>query len=217
MKHCDKCDIDINTNEKVCPICQAKIKGESNSVYPKLKNQTVDIVLKFIAFFSLVAVFISGYIDYIVNNKLTFSLFVMLGVLSFYIVVRYIFKSIHKNLLNVFYNIMMIVIILLFIWYGITKTNELVSIVIPIIIIIDLLLSTLLAVILRKNYIRKYIHVILMNVLFTFIPVLLVFFKFTTNLLTIHISFIFAVITVFYLIVFDFNSLKEEIHKMFHI
>jgi hypothetical protein len=141
----------------------------------------------------------------------------MLGVLSFYIVVRYIFKSIHKNLLNVFYNIMMIVIILLFIWYGITKTNELVSIVIPIIIIIDLLLSTLLAVILRKNYIRKYIHVILMNVLFTFIPVLLVFFKFTTNLLTIHISFIFAVITVFYLIVFDFNSLKEEIHKMFHI
>jgi hypothetical protein len=111
----------------------------------------------------------------------------------------------------------MIVIILLFIWYGITKTNELVSIVIPIIIIIDLLLSTLLAVILRKNYIRKYIHVILMNVLFTFIPVLLVFFKFTTNLLTIHISFIFAVITVFYLIVFDFNSLKEEIHKMFHI
>jgi hypothetical protein len=217
MKHCDKCDIDINTNEKVCPICQAKIKGESNSVYPKLKNQTVDIVLKFIAFFSLVAVFISGYIDYIVNNKLTFSLFVMLGVLSFYIVVRYIFKSIHKNLLNVFYNIMMIVIILLFIWYGITKTNELVSIVIPIIIIIDLLLSTLLAVILRKNYIRKYIHVILMNVLFTFIPVLLVFFKFTTNLLTIHISFIFAVITVFYLIVFDFNSLKEEINKMFHI
>ena len=217
MKHCDKCDIDINTNEKVCPICQAKIKGESNSVYPKLKNQTVDIVLKFIAFFSLVAVFISGYIDYIVNNKLTFSLFVMLGVLSFYIVVRYIFKSIHKNLLNVFYNIMMIVIILLFIWYGITKTNELVSIVIPIIIIIDLLLSTLLILILRKNYIRKYIHVILMNVLFTFIPVLLVFFKFTTNLLTIHISFIFAVITVFYLIVFDFNSLKEEIHKMFHI
>ena len=217
MKHCNKCNVDINTNEKYCPLCQSKLDGKSNSVYPTLKSKKIDIVLRFILFFSLVAIFINCYIDYVVNNKLTYSLFVILGVLSFYILIRYIFKSVHKDLLGVFYNIMLIIIILLFIWFGFTKSSIIASIIIPSIVIFDLLLSTILALILRKNYIRKYIHVIFMNILLSFVPVILVFTKVSSDMICNHIAFGFAMITTLYLIVFDFNQLKEEVQKMFYI
>ena len=217
MKHCNKCDININTNEKYCPLCQAKLEGKSNSVYPTLKNKTIDFVLKIILFISLVSIFINCYIDYVVNNKLTYSLFVILGVLSFYVLVRYIFKNVHKDLLSVFYNILLIIIILLFIWFGVTREDVIASIVIPSLTIFDLLASTVLALVLRKNYIRKYIHVILMNIILSFVPIILVFTKVTNDLVIAHIAFIFAIVTILYLVVFDYSSLKEEIFKMFHI
>ena len=217
MKHCNKCDVDINTNEKYCPLCQAKLEGKNSSVYPVLKSKAIDVILKIILFISLVSIFINCYIDYVINNKLTYSIFVILGVVSFYILIKYIFKSVHKDLLSVFYNIMLIVIILLFIWFGATKTDVIVSIIIPSITIFDLLLSTILALILRKNYIKKYIYVIFMNILLSIIPVILVFANITNDLVIAHIAFIFAMITVFYLVVFDYQSLKEEVQKMFYI
>ena len=155
MKHCNKCDVDINTNEKYCPLCQAKLEGKNSSVYPVLKSKAIDVILKIILFISLVSIFINCYIDYVINNKLTYSIFVILGVVSFYILIKYIFKSVHKDLLSVFYNIMLIVIILLFIWFGATKTDVIVSIIIPSITIFDLLLSTILALILRKTSNRE--------------------------------------------------------------
>ena len=217
MKHCKKCDININTNERNCPLCQSKLEGKCVSVYPELNIRVIDTILRFVLFFSLVVIFINGYTDYIINNKFTYSIFVLLGIFTFYVLIRYILKSVHKDLLNVFYNIMLIVIVLLFIWYGFTKLSIIISVIIPSIVIFDLVLSTLLALILRKNYIRKYIHVIFMNILLSFIPTLLVTLKITNDLIISHIAFIFAMITVFYLIVFDFNSLKEEVKKMFYI
>ena len=217
MKHCNKCNVSINTDEKYCPLCQAKLEGKSSSVYPTLRSKSIDIILRFILFFSLVAIFINCYIDYIVNKKLTYSIFVILGVISFYILIKYILKSVHKDLLGVFYNITLIIIILLFVWFGFTKSSIIASIIIPSIVIFDLLLSTILALILRKNYIRKYIHVIFMNILLSFVPVILVLTKVSSDLIISHIAFGFAMITVLYLIVFDFNQLKDEVLKMFHI
>jgi hypothetical protein len=108
-------------------------------------------------------------------------------------------------------------IILLFIWYGVTRVDLIASILIPSITIFDLLLSTILALILRQKYIRKYIHVIFMNALLSAIPALLVLLHITNDLVIAHISFAFAVVTVIYLIIFDYTSLKDEILKMFNI
>ena len=56
-----------------------------------------------------------------------------------------------------------------------------------------------------------------MNCVISLIPVILVLTKITNDLLLAHIAFGFAVISILWLIVFDFNSLKEEIIKMFYI
>ena len=217
MKYCNKCDCNINTNEKYCPLCQAKLEGKSNSVYPTLSGRRIDFILRIILFFSIVAIFLCGYIDYMVNNQFTYSIFVLLGVVTFYILIRYIFKSVHKDLLSVLYNIMLMIIVLLFIWFWFTKSSIIASIIIPSIVIFDLLLSTILALILRKNYIRKYIHVIFMNILFSIIPVILVKLHLSNDLVISHIAFVFAIITTIYLIIFDYTALKDEVQKMFYI
>ena len=217
MKHCNNCQIDFNTNEKVCPLCQSKLEGKCKSVYPTLNNKRNDLVLKIMLFISIVSIFINCYVDFTINGTITYSLFVILGVTSCYVLLKYILKSVHKDLLSLFYNIIFVVIILLFVWFYFTKLTIIPSLIIPIITIFDLLLSTLLALIFRQKYIRKYIHVIFMNALISLIPVILVFTKITNDLLLAHIAFGLAVISILWLIVFDFNSLKEEIIKMFYI
>ena len=217
MKHCNNCDVDINTNEKVCPLCQSRLIGKNKSVYPTLKSSRNDLVLKILSFISFVSIFITGYLDYVVNNKFTFSIFVALGVITTYILLRYILKSVHKDFFNLFYNSLFIIMVLLFVWYGFTKLSIIPSILIPSITIFDLVLSSILAITLREKYIRKYIHVIFMNVVFSLIPVILVLTHIADDLVLAHISFIFAVVSVLGLIVFDVSSLKEEIYKMFYI
>ena len=137
MKHCNNCKLDINTAEKVCPLCQSKLEGTCRPVFPVLKAKRNDLVLKILLFISVVAMFICGYIDYIANSKITFSLFVVLGVISFYILIRYILKSAHKDLLSVFYNIIFMIVILLFVWFGFTKLKIIPSLIIPIITMCD--------------------------------------------------------------------------------
>ena len=46
MKHCNNCQIDFNTNEKVCPLCQSKLQGTCKSVYPTLSTKRNDLLLK---------------------------------------------------------------------------------------------------------------------------------------------------------------------------
>lgn len=217
MKHCNNCKIDFNTVEKVCPLCQSKLTGTCKSVFPVLKINRNDLLLKIVLFISVVAAFINCYIDYMIHNKITYSSFVILGVVTFYVLLKYILKSVHKDLLSVFYNMVFVVIILLFVWFYFTKLSIIPSIIIPIITMVDLLMSSLVALILRQKYIRKYIHVIFMNCVISLIPVILVFTKITDDLVLAHISFGCAVISIIGLIIFDFNSLKEEIYKMFYI
>ena len=217
MKHCNNCRLDINTSEKLCPLCQSKLEGTCTPVFPELSDKKHEVLLKLILFLSIVSILVCGFIDYMNNNKFTFSYFVLLGVASFYIIIRYILKSVHKDILNVFFNVVVIVIVLLFIWFGVTKLSIIPSLVIPIITMVDLLMSSILAIILRNKYIRKYIHVILINCFLSLIPVILVVTKITSDLLIAKISFGCAIISIIGLIIFDFGSLKEELHKMFYI
>ena len=217
MKHCNSCNIDINTDEKVCPLCQTKLVGECTPIFPVPSIQKNSLILKILFFILLISVVATGYIDYTTNHAITYSLYALLGAATIYILFRYILMKARKDLIGFFFNILLLSIILLSVWYYFTRFSFITNYVIPGITIFDLVSSTIMALILKQKYTRKYIHIIIMNIFFGFIPVLLVLLKLSSDMMLAQISMILAVITIIGLILFDFNSLKEEISRMFFI
>ena len=217
MKHCNNCDIDINSDEKVCPLCQSRLTGECTPVFPMPSIKKTDLFLKILLYVVIIGILAAGFIDYQMNQKITYSIYVLLGGLSGFILLRFIIRKARKDWISFFFNIMLISIILLSVWYYFTRIPLIMDYIIPGITIFDLVVSTVMALILREKYTRKYMHIVLMNVFFGFIPVLLVLLHLSVDIMLAQISMILAVVTILGLILFDFNSLREEIARMFFI
>ena len=217
MKHCNSCNIDVNTDEKVCPLCQSRLTGECTPVFPMPAVKKLDIFLKILLYIVIIGILATGFIDYYPDKAFSYSIYALLGGVSGYILLVYILKKARKDWISFFFNISVISIILLSIWFYFTRIQLIMDYFIPGITIFDLVFSTIMALILRQKYTRKYIHIIVMNIFFGFIPLLLVLLHLSTDMLLAQISMILAVITIIGLIIFDFNSLKEEIARMFFI
>ncbi|MBR6072907.1 MAG: hypothetical protein IKP76_01120 [Bacilli bacterium] len=217
MKHCNNCNIDINTDEKVCPLCQSRLTGDCTPIFPVPSIKKLDLFLNILLYLVIIGIAAVGYIDYYPDKTFTYSIYVLCGGISGYILLRYFFKKARKDWISFFFNTSIICLILLAGWYYFTRFQLIMDYIVPGITIFDLVFSTIMALILKQRYTRKYIHIIVMNVFFGFVPLLLVLLHLAQDPMLPQISMILAVVTILGLIIFDFNSLKEEIARMFFI
>ena len=217
MKHCNSCNIDINTDEKVCPLCQSRLTGTCTPIFPVPSIKKLDLFLNILLYLVIIGIAATGYVDYYPDKAFSYSIYVLCGGISGYILLRYFFKKARKDWISFFFNTSFICMILLAGWYYFTKFQLIMDYIIPGITIFDLVFSTIMAIILKQSYTRKYIHIIVMNVIFGFIPLLLVLLHLAQDPMLAQISMISSVVTILGLIIFDFNSLKEEISRMFFI
>lgn len=216
MKRCECCSLDINTLSNRCPICSSKLEGTGkDAIIPRTKRSKLPIVMKLILFVSIASCIICSYVNYIINGDFTWSTYVILGVFSNYLILYLIFKS-RRDTLKLLIKYGFIVVLLLFIWFYFTKVYLLTNIIIPSFCIFELLLADVVACIIRKNHIRKYLKIIVSNILVSFIPLLLKIFNFTTYDLLIHVSIMVSIINLLGLIIFDFDDLKNELKKIFN-
>lgn len=218
MKKCNSCNILFNTNEIICPLCQNTLIGTSGeSTFPKnIRKNTYSLILKIVIFTSLVAAIISTFIEVYIFNKINYNIYVYLGLITNYSIIYFILKN-SKNILKMFFKYGFLLIILTFIWYYVTKVKFIVNYIIPSIGLIELLFSIIVSLIIRKNYFIKYSNLILMNIFILLLPIFLVLFNITTNNLMSYICFISALITIFGLIIFCYDDIKEEVSKIFNV
>lgn len=216
MKHCPSCDININTNEKYCPLCQNKLEGKCISVYPTLISKKKNFWLKLILFLVINTIFICCYINYLISSTITWSIWIIPACISGYILFYYFMTSYYKDYYRLFNRLIFIIILLSFIWYFVTKSTIITNIIIPTLCVVLLILSSSFALTLKEKYIRKYIDTIFNNILISLVPLVLVKTGIATNKLGAYISFALAIITILGLIIFDYNEIKEEIKKIFN-
>ena len=91
MKHCKKCNIDVNTEGHVCPICNDVLvekKGDNVNKpngYPQLINKhRFPFVVKLFAFLSIIASIICAFVNYKTFNSEApsyWSIIVIAGIL----------------------------------------------------------------------------------------------------------------------------------------
>ena len=212
---CSNCGVTVNTPSKYCPICSNKLKHKgTNTIYPKIKRKG-NIYLKSILLISLIITLICGYIDYEVNNKYTFSPYVGLVLLSNYITLFYIFKS-YKDLFKLLGRYGTILMLILFIWYMYTGLKTLTNFVIPILCIVELLFVDIYLFILKRKHIRKYLGILIANVVVSFVPLLLIVLNMIDFDYIAHAAMILSIVNILILVIFDFSDLKEEILMFFN-
>lgn len=217
MKKCTNCNINYNTSENFCPLCQNKLIGDCEVlVFPTKIRLASHMLFKILLFITLTISIICGFIELCITNHLKYSLFVIGGLFTNLVVVYHILKNRH-NILRFIGKTGVIFIIIALIWYIVTKSMIITNYVIPSICIFELLFNLITFIVLRNKYIINYLSLILINIFILIVPIFLIIFKCTSFNLISYISLVFALIILIGLFIFYFDEIIEELKKLFNL
>ena len=218
MKKCRSCNIEFNTNEKRCPLCQNELEGEPDEqLFPKnVRYETNSLILKIVLFASIVAFLVIGFLDILVIKNFKLMGYVSLGLLTNLVVIYFILKS-YQNIYKILGRYGFLLIILLLIWYFYTKSPVITNYIIPSVCFFELAFNMIVGVILRRNYMIKYSSQIMMSIFLLLIPIVLVALKMTTDNILSYICVLLSIISTIGLLIFFFDDVKEELGKIFNM
>lgn len=212
MKECKSCHIKLNTNYEYCPFCQDKLEGKSFSYYPKFKKKRSSKVLRIIVFISLLVALITGFIDFQIHSHLTWSIYVLLALLSNIIITYYIINS-ENDLHNMFVGYGLVLILIAIIWYLLTKLSYITDYIIPILCILIMIYTSFISFFTKV----KPLSFLSINMIVVLVPILLVLGHYTINNLLCYLCILLFIIIILRLYFFHHDELKEELIKIFRI
>lgn len=217
MRICKKCNLRIKTDSDICPLCQNKLIGKKEeNVFPLVPN----IYKKYFTFFKIL-LFISFIISLLcitvdlMINKYHFSLFVILGFICLFIILKTAFnnkESIFKSILSQ----LIILSCLSILWDYFTGFHHWSIIyVIPILCIICSINLAILSIVL-KDYLEQEIFYFICAILIGIIPLLFIAIDIPNKIPSV-ISVLFNLICFITLLIFKFKDVKEELKRRMHI
>lgn len=218
MKYCPSCNIEFNTSEKMCPLCQNILEGDTKDLAfaSNTRYKTNSLILKILLFISIVVFLICAFIELNVSGNINWSMYVALGLLTNFVVIYFILKN-YQNTFKMFAKYGLIIVLLLIMWYLYTKTSIITNYIIPIVCLLELLFNLFVGIILRKNYILKYTSQLLLNTFLCLVPLILVTLNLTTNNILSYICSLCSIITIVGMLIFFYDDIKDEITKFFNI
>lgn len=221
MLYCEKCRVSIRTEHKACPLCHGALTGEANpeeAVFPKISISGIGRIsfVKLMTFCCVVAIILSYVINNLITNEHKWFFYVASGILFGWVVIVW-GKSKSRNLLknsiwqagiisigNIIFDIMTG-------WHGWS-----VDFVLPIVIIISMIFSIVISMAKRLPA-SDYMIYLIINVVYGFVPFILVKTGIVENNIPSVICTAFAMIIISALIIFRFRYLINELIKKFHL
>ncbi len=229
MKHCDKCHVDIRTEQKYCPLCHQVLTGDSDpnfkETYPDYVplNRTVlpltKRIMLFITVISILTLAIVNFFTYDSNPSL-WSLIPIGATLYFWFVVRYGILSKQNIAFKLAFLTTILVLILNFIDQEVTLSVDdkgwALNYVTPLAFLACNLAISFIIWIKRINY-REYLIYLLTILVFSLVPIVLLLVNVITEEWPAVASFGAALFILLVIIFFFPKSIKNEIKKRFHL
>lgn len=227
MKHCDKCNVNIAGNRKVCPLCQRVLTEEilgyesmipDEEIFPNIPTlyKQHSLFFKILIFLSIVIVVITITIDIMFHKYNGWSLFVVAGVGCLWMelyVAFYKRKNIPNNILHqtvlvsglcVFWDWFVG-------WYGWSLDFA-----VPIVFISALLAMVLLGKIMHLD-VEDYTIYVIIGAIFGFIPIIFL----ATNLVkSPYMSLVSVASSIIFLsgvIIFQGTKIASELRRRLHL
>ncbi len=219
MNRCSKCDMIVNTSSGICPLCNSKLEDKTNrSIFPNVKPNYKghNLLIKITLLISLWSIIITSLINYLVNKELSWSIFVSLGILSFWLTfIRAIKKR--KDFMILLFTEISSLIILAILWDINTGFHKWSLIfVLPFLCICYTFVFLIFRIF--TNKIRKdYIMLTYLNCLIGIIPLYFILTKKFKILLPSYISVCVSILGLIFLFIFNHKTIGNEMERRLHI
>ena len=225
MKRCNKCNLNVNSIRKTCPLCgQLLNDNKENSIdyylYPRYTHEEkkANIVLKIVLFFSIVAIFIAVVINILTykNSRSLWSIYVILGIWYGWILLRFTIMS-RRNIAG---RLLLQMLATSAVVIGIEKVSHgsgwALEYVIPFICIATTQAIVIILVSKKMRY-NDYLLYLFVAILISFVPIIL-YWSGIVQVLWPSISAAgVALITIMGMLIFADRATKDEFKKRFHL
>jgi len=226
MKYCDKCHVEVRTNQQYCPLCHQVLNGEPDAnhmeIYPEfvpLTREILPLTKKVILFITVVAILTLLIVNLAGWDGRMWSLIPIGSILYTFLVLRIgIFSR-----QNIAFKLAILTTVLIGILNAIDQqaTADInrgwaLNYVTPLSLLSCNSAISMIIWIKRINY-RDYIFYLLTILVFSLVPLILFAFDVIQILWPSVVAFGAAIFILLVIIFFFPKSIKEEIHKRFHL
>lgn len=217
MRKCNKCQISYTGNIERCPLCQGKLTGEKEaSPFPQIHDHKKKILYKILLFTAVSIGIVFAFLEYLIHKEFTITKYAVLGLFTIYTLAIVIIRK-YKNILKMMNKYFIIILILLFAWFLLTKSLIITTYIIPIFCMAILIFNSITMLVLKDTYIDKFLGIILLDCLIGLIPALFNLFNLTTNNILTYTCSLLDILIFIGLIIFCYDKILEELTRKANI
>lgn len=219
MRYCDQCKVHVRGGDTVCPLCQNRLTGDAQkALYPEIK--TVYRQYQFLFRLLIAATVSGGMICVGINLMLPgsgfWSVFVVFGILCFWISLTAVLKRRDNLLKTIVYQALLLSLLSVLLDLFIGWSGWSLDFFIPITYTLELVSLFIIAKV-KKLPPEDSIVYLITAILFCVIPIVFYFTGLISVALPSVLCMTFSVITLVSLIVFEGRTLLVEVRKRFHL
>lgn len=220
MSKCTKCNVQINTSIKYCPLCQNKLSkiSKEEDIFPKIEHdyQKHQLVLNILFLCSIFSICLSTFLNYSLNNKITWAWFVSLAIICFWLTLVTALKR-RKYFLKMMFAEIFLIVIISIIWDYFTGWYMWsLNYCLPFLCAIYTITMLIMRIFIKHN-IRDNIYNISINATMGLVPGILLIFNVVSVKWPAYISVVLSLLIICFLLVFNRHQLKTELARRFHI
>ena len=221
MKHCDKCNVDINTTHTHCPLCFNDIKGENNTplMFNESSSKPTEIqkshhARKILLLISIAVIAVCAVINYLTETPF-WSGIVAGSILYMWIFVKHTIMS-HRSAFEKILLQVVTIIGLLCITNYISGGGWFLEYVLPALLtVVVVVLDFILFISKRRRQLQT--SFILMEILVVILSIIFLLVNAVSYKLMHIIALITAGLSILGIIIMDCKNLFQEISKKFHL
>lgn len=218
MKYCEKCMIDIQGTETLCPLCQGKLTGTGEEDYfPYIKpaKKNLQLLTRWITLICVVLGILSITVNIMLEGD-AWSVFVVLALACIWLIANLAIRKRHKIIKNIGWQAVL-VSLLCVVWdWVIGWRGWSVDFIIPILCIAAMITVGIIAKAKRLPD-SDYIFCILSYIVLGMIPLIFILANVVKIIYPSLICVASSLISLVFLLVFEKRVILDEINRRFHI
>lgn len=219
MSKCKRCNVKIQTDCNTCPLCQNEIKKEkTNNIFPNIDEnfKLYNLIIKILFFLSLLSIVTTIFINYVISKEISWALFVILGIVSFWVTFKVAISERKKIYKSLFIEVIVVILGAIFWDYSTGWYKWSITFVMPFICGIYTVLFIFNRILDRNNIKRDYVLLCYFNSLIGMIPLLFIIKEIVSIRWPSIISVLVSLFGLLFLMVFNRKSLTNELERRFH-
>ena len=220
MSKCKRCQVTIASEINICPLCHNEIiVDNTHNIFPKIESnfKLYNLIIRILFFLSLLAIVFTLFLNYIISGFISWALFVILGIISFWLTFKVAISERKKIYKSLFIEVIVIIIASIMWDYSTGWYLWSITFVMPFICSIYTVLFIINRILEKNNIKRDYVMLSYFNSLIGMIPL----YFLVNNIVNIKwpsiISVLISLFSLLFLMIFNRKSLKNELERRFHI